>query len=153
MGMYLKGKLIDENFILSDAQALPNATTGYTTNAIDLGIVSNIPSATYPSAAGSNGSLLITVVAHTEVEVAGGASLTITPCFGTTSTPTTQYGNRFVCTQGTDTPATWAVGTIITQFIVPQDTLAAGTRYLRLLYTTSADESLDTVDAFVSILV
>jgi len=153
MAMYLKGKLIDENWIIGDAAALPNNTTGYiSATAVDLGMVSNTPSATYPSAAGANGNLMITVVAHVALTLASTRTLTIVPHYGTTTSPTTPTGVKFSVVEGTDTKTSWAAGEIICQFIVPTDILAAGSRYLKLEATTTADQRATTVDAFVSIL-
>jgi len=120
--------------ILSTDQALPNATSGDSTNTIKLDDT-------------KGDDLHIVVCAgSTTVELAGGATLEIRPTVGTTSTCATVLPSVLL-KESVQTDVTWASGEMICQFVIPA-ALIGSNRYLKLAYVTSADEHEDKVDAF-----
>ena len=67
--------VVDQNLILSSAQALPSNTSADSTNVVDFG--------------GNSGGLAkIVVKANTNIAIANEKALTITASYGSTSTPT-----------------------------------------------------------------
>lgn len=120
--------------ILSADQALPNATSGDSTNTIKLD--------------NSKGDDVHVVICSgsTPFELAGGNSLEIRPTVGTTATCTTVLPS-ILLKEAVQTDVTMASGEMICQFVIPAALIGAN-RYLKLTYVTSANESDDKVDAF-----
>lgn len=127
--------VVDQNLILSSAQALPNNTDADSTNVVDYG--------------GNSGGLAkIVVKANTGITIANGKKLTITASYGSTSTPTDTLDKvLFTKTAGT-AGFSYAAGDTIVEEIIP-DSLPDNYRFLKLTYTTTADESTEKVDAYV----
>ena len=134
MAIYQKyGFAIDQ--ILSEDQALPNATTGNSTNTIELDAVAD------------DGLHIVVCAASTTVELASGATLEIRPTVGLTANAVTTVLPSILIKQGVQTDVSWASGEMICQFNIPAK-LIGSARYLKLTYVTSADESDDKVEAF-----
>ncbi len=127
--------VVDQNLILSSAQALPNNTAADSTNVVDFG--------------GNSGGLAkIVVKANTNIAVANTYALTIVASYGSTSTPTDTLDKvLFTKTAGADGFA-YAAGDTIVEEIIP-DSLPDNYRFLKLTYTTTANESTEKVDAYV----
>ncbi len=127
--------VVDQNLILSSAQALPNATAADSTNVVDYG--------------GNSGGLAkIVVKANTNIAVANTYALTIVASYGSTSTPTDTLDKvLFTKTAGAD-GFVYAAGDTIVEEIIP-DSLPDNYRFLKLTYTTTANESSEKVDAYV----
>lgn len=127
--------VVDQKLILSSAQALPNNTSADSTNVVDFG--------------GNSGGLAkIVVKANTDIAIANGKALTITASYGSTSTPTDTLDKvLFTKTAGTAGFA-YVAGDTIVEEIIP-DSLPDNYRFLKLSYTTTANESTDKVDAYV----
>ena len=127
--------VVDQNLILSSAQALPNNTSADSTNVVDYG--------------GNSGGLAkIVVKANTNIAIANGKALTITASYGSTSTPTDTLDKvLFTKTAGVDGFA-YVAGDTIVEEIIP-DSLPDNYRFLKLSYTTTANESTEKVDAYV----
>lgn len=127
--------VVDQNLILSSAQALPNNTSADSTNVVDYG--------------GNSGGLAkIVVKANTDIAIANGKALTITASYGSTSTPTDTLDKvLFTKTAGAD-GFSYAAGDTIVEEIIP-DSLPDNYRFLKLTYTTTANESTEKVDAYV----
>ena len=127
--------VVDQNLILSSAQALPNATAADSTNVVDYG--------------GNSGGLAkIVVKANTNIAIANGKALTITASYGSTSTPTDTLDKvLFTKTAGAE-GFSYAAGDTIVEEIIP-DSLPDNYRFLKLTYTTTANESTEKVDAYV----
>ena len=136
MAIYQKyGFAIDQ--ILSEDQALPNATSGDSTNTIELQTVAD------------DGLHIVVCAASTTVELASGASLEIRPTVGATTpdgTVTTVLPSILI-KEGVQSDASWLPGEMICQFNIPAK-LIGSARYLKLTYVTSANESADKVEAF-----
>lgn len=122
----------DNDLILSSAQTLPDSTSADSTNTINYG-------------GNSGGKLKIVVKAVTAVAIVNGKYLTVVASYGATSSPTDTL-DKTILYKGNKT---WAAGDTICEEIIP-DTLPATYKYLKLTYTTTADESSETVDAFVT---
>ena len=134
MAIYQKyGFAIDQ--ILSEDQALPNATTGDSTNTIKLDAVAD------------DGLHIVVCAASTTVELASGASLEIRPTIGATVGTVTTVLPSILIKQGVQSDVSWDSGEMICQFNIPAK-LIGSARYLKLTYVTSADESADKVEAF-----
>ena len=127
--------VIDESLVLSKAQALPNAASGDSTNVVKYG-------------GNSLGYAKIVVKAHSAVSIAKDKALTIVASYGATSTPTDTLSKvLYTATAGTG-GITFAPGDTICEEIIP-DSLPDDYRYVKLTYTTTDNESSDTVDAYV----
>ena len=134
MAIYQKyGFAIDQ--ILSENQALPNATTVDSTNTIKLDAVAD------------DGLHLVVCAASTTVELASSATLEIRPTIGATDGTVTTVLPSILIKQGVQSDASWLPGEMICQFNIPAK-LIGSARYLKLTYVTSADESDDKVEAF-----
>ena len=134
MAIYQKyGFAIDQ--ILSEDQALPNNTSGDSTNTIKLDAVAD------------DGLHIVVCAASTTVELASGASLEIRPKIGATDGAVTTVLPSILIKQGGQSDVSWAPGEMICQFNIPAK-LIGSARYLKLTYVTSADESADKVEAF-----
>ena len=134
MAIYEKyGFAIDQ--ILSENQALPNATSGDSTNTIKLDAVAD------------DGLHIVVCAASTTVELASGATLEIRPTVGATDGAVTTVLPSIRIKEGVQSDASWASGEMICQFNIPAK-LIGSARYLKLTYVTSADESADKVEAF-----
>ena len=134
MAIYQKyGFAIDQ--ILSEDQALPNATTGDSTNTIKLDAVAD------------DGLHIVVCAASTTVELATSATLEIRPTIGATVGAVTTVLPSILIKQGVQSDVSWAPGEMICQFNIPAK-LIGSARYLKLTYVTSADESDDKVEAF-----
>jgi hypothetical protein len=120
--------------ILSSDQALPNATSGDSTNTIKL-----------DNTKGDDVHVVVCAGSVT-VELAGGNSLEIRPTVGTTSTCATVLPS-ILLKEAVTTDVSWASGEMICQFVIPAALIGAN-RYLKLTYVTTADERADSVDAF-----
>jgi len=136
MATYNKtGYAIDQ--VLSSDQALPNAGAGDSTNIATLNIT-------------KSGDLTVVVCAgSTTVELAGGATLEIRPTVGLTAAAVTTILPSILLKESVQTDVTWASGEVICEFTIPKSLIGAN-RYLKLAYVTSADESADKVDAFIT---
>ena len=134
MAIYEKyGFAIDQ--ILSEDQALPNATSGDSTNTIKLDAVAD------------DGLHIVVCAASTTVELASGASLEIRPTIGATEGTVTTVLPSILIKEGVQSDVSWAPGEMICQFNIPAK-LIGSARYLKLTYVTSANESDDKVEAF-----
>ncbi|HPI43429.1 MAG TPA: hypothetical protein PLG69_07715 [Candidatus Cloacimonas acidaminovorans] len=134
MAIYQKyGFAIDQ--ILSENQALPNTTSGDSTNTIKLDAVAD------------DGLHIVVCAASTTVELASGATLEIRPTIGATDGTVTTVLPSILITQGVQSDVSWASGEMICQFNIPAK-LIGSARYLKLTYVTSANESDDKVEAF-----
>ena len=134
MAIYEKyGFAIDQ--ILSENQALPNATSGDSTNTIKLDAVAD------------DGLHIVVCAASTTVELASSATLEIRPTVGATEGTVTTVLPSILIKEGVQSDVSWAPGEMICQFNIPAK-LIGSARYLKLTYVTSADESADKVEAF-----
>lgn len=134
MAIYEKyGFAIDQ--ILSEDQALPNATTGDSTNTIKLDAVAD------------DGLHIVVCAASTTVELVSGATLEIRPTVGATDGAVTTVLPSILIKEGVQSDASWLPGEMICQFNIPAK-LIGSARYLKLTYVTSADESADKIEAF-----
>ena len=134
MAIYQKyGFAIDQ--ILSEDQALPNATSGDSTNTIKLDAVAD------------DGLHIVVCAASTTVELASGASLEIRPTIGATVGTVTTVLPSILIKEGGQSDVSWAPGEMICQFNIPAK-LIGSAKYLKLTYVTSANESAEKVEAF-----
>ena len=134
MAIYQKyGFAIDQ--ILSENQALPNATSGDSTNTIKLDAVAD------------DGLHIVVCAASTTVELASSATLEIRPTVGATEGTVTTVLPSILIKEGVQSDVSWAPGEMICQFNIPAK-LIGSARYLKLTYVTSANESADKVEAF-----
>lgn len=134
MAIYQKyGFAIDQ--ILSENQALPNATSGDSTNTIKLDAVAD------------DGLHIVVCAASTTVELASDATLEIRPTVGLTANAVTTVLPSILIKEGVQSDASWLPGEMICQFNIPAK-LIGSARYLKLTYVTSANESDDKVEAF-----
>jgi len=129
-----KNYIKDNNLILSSAQTLPDTTSADSTNVINYG-------------GNTGGKLKIVVKAVTAVAIANGQYLTIVASYGATSSPTDTLSKTLLYKGN----VTYAAGDTICEEIIP-DTLPATYKYLKLTYTTTANESSETVDSFVTLV-
>ena len=88
--------------------------------------------------------------ASVTTELAGGASLTFTPYLADTvanltASPTILPAT--IITQAVQSDASWASGEFICSFIIPKELIGTN-NYLRIMATTSANESADKIEAF-----
>ena len=134
MAIYEKyGFAIDQ--ILSEDQALPNATSGDSTNTIKLDAVAD------------DGLHIVVCAASTTVELASSATLEIRPTIGATDGTVTTVLPSILIKKGVQSDASWLPGEMICQFNIPAK-LIGSAKYLKLTYVTSANESADKVEAF-----
>ena len=127
--------VVDQNLILSSAQALPNNTSADSTNVVDFG--------------GNSGGLAkIVVKANTNISIANGKALTITASYGSTSTPTDTLDKVLFTKTASGGAFSYVAGDTIVEEIIP-DSLPDNYRYLKLTYTTTDNESTEKVDAYV----
>ena len=127
--------VVDQNLILSSAQALPNTDSADSTNVVDYG--------------GNSGGLAkIVVKANTNIAIANGKALTITASYGSTSIPTDTLDKVLFTKTVSGDALTYAAGDTIVEEIIP-DSLPDNYRFLKLTYTTTDDESTEKVDAYV----
>jgi len=134
MAIYEKyGFAIDQ--ILSENQALPNATSGDSTNTIELDAVAD------------DGLHIVVCAASTTVELASSATLEIRPTIGATEGTVTTVLPSILIKEGVQSDVSWAPGEMICQFNIPAK-LIGSAKYLKLTYVTSANESDDKVEAF-----
>ncbi|HRU83673.1 MAG TPA: hypothetical protein P5041_07935 [Candidatus Cloacimonas sp.] len=134
MAIYQKyGFAIDQ--ILSENQALPNASSDDSTNTIKLDAVAD------------DGLHIVVCAASTTVELASSATLEIRPTIGATEGTVTTVLPSILIKQGVQSDVSWAPGEMICQFNIPAK-LIGSARYLKLTYVTSANESDDKVEAF-----
>jgi len=134
MAIYEKyGFAIDQ--ILSENQALPNASSDDSTNTIKLDAVAD------------DGLHIVVCAASTTVELASSATLEIRPTIGATEGTVTTVLPSILIKQGVQSDVSWAPGEMICQFNIPAK-LIGSARYLKLTYVTSANESDDKVEAF-----
>ena len=129
MAIYQKyGFAIDQ--ILSENQALPNATSGDSTNTIKLDAVAD------------DGLHIVVCAASTTVELASDATLEIRPTVGATDGTVTTVLPSILIKEGVQSDASWLPGEMICQFNIPAK-LIGSARYLKLTYVTSANECDD----------
>ena len=134
MAIYEKyGFAIDQ--ILSENQALPNASSDDSTNTIKLDAVAD------------DGLHIVVCAASTTVELASSATLEIRPTIGATEGTVTTVLPSILIKEGVQSDVSWAPGEMICQFNIPAK-LIGSARYLKLTYVTSANESDDKVEAF-----
>jgi len=130
------GYAIDQ--VLSADQNLPNIGAGDSTNIATLNTT-------------KAGDIRVVVCAgSTPVELAGGATLEIRPTVGLTAAAVTTILPSILIKESVQTDVTWASGEVICEFNIPRSLIGAN-RYLKLAYVTSADESADKVDAFITV--
>ncbi len=135
MGYKNRAYVVDENLILSKAQALPNASSVDSTNVVKYG--------------GNSGGLAkIVVKANTNIAVANTYALTITASYGSTNTPTDTLDKVIFTKKAAADGFSYAAGDTIVEEIIP-DSLPDNYRFLKLTYTTTANESSEKVDAYV----
>ena len=134
MSYKTRSYVLDQELILSAAQALPNATNADSTNVVKYG-------------GNSGGKAKIVVKAKTAVAIASGQTLTISAFYGATTSPTDQIRGKVLCVL---TNQTIAAGETICEEIIP-DSLPSTYKYVKLNYAASANESSKTVDAYVVI--
>ena len=134
MAIYQKyGFAIDQ--ILSENQALPNATSGDSANTIKLDAVAD------------DGLHIVVCAASTTVELDSVATLEIRPTVGATDGAVTTVLPSILIKGGVQSEDSWAPGEMICQFNIPAK-LIGSARYLKLTYVTSADESAEKIEAF-----
>ena len=134
MAIYQKyGFAIDQ--ILSENQALPNASSVDSTNTIKLDAVAD------------DGLHIVVCAASTTVGLASGATLEIRPTIGATEGTVTTVLPSILIKEGVQSDVSWLPGEMICQFNIPAK-LIGSARYLKLTYVTSADESAEKVEAF-----
>ncbi|NLA66527.1 MAG: hypothetical protein GX862_11580 [Leucobacter sp.] len=127
--------VVDQKLILSSAQTLPSNTNVDSTNVVDYG--------------GNSGGLAkIVVKANTDIEVANTFKLTIVASYGPTSTPTDTLDKVLFTKTATGDGFSYAAGDTIVEEII-RDSLPDNYRFLKLTYTTTANESTEKVDAYV----
>lgn len=126
---FVPDQIFCENF------ALPNATNADSTNTVQL-------------PAKKSGLLHIIVCASdTTVELANGASLTITPIVGTTASPATVLPATII-TEAVQSDASWAPGEVIADIVVPKNLIGTNT-YMKLNFACSGNESADKIEAYL----
>lgn len=125
--------------ILSEDQALPNATTGDSTNTAKLNLT------------GSDKLNVVVTAGSNTVELTSSATLEIMPVVGTAADSLTTTLPSILIKEGVQSKASWAPGEMIAQFVIPA-ALIGSNRYMKLTYKTSANESADTVDAFLTVI-
>lgn len=154
MAYYLYGKEIIGD-ILSDGQALPNATSADSTNMVYIG-------------RNTGGRLAISVYARTDISIATAqafnielevftadtAASAVNPHSEKTTTPNDTANPDchlyLVHKTSADGVLTWSAGDMIAQFVIPGEWFdLVNYDWLQLKYTTDADESSETVDAFM----
>ena len=135
MGYKNKAYVIDESLILSKAQALPNndeeryKLVNYGGNSL--------------------GYMKIVVKAHSDIVIPAEGTLTIVASYGNTSSPTDTLGKvLYENTAPEDDDITIPAGETICEEII-SDSLPDNYKYVQLIYTTDADLSDGSVDAFV----
>ena len=121
----------DSNMILGAAQTLPNATSKDSTNVVNYG-------------GNAAGKMKIVVKAHSAVAIGNGKYLTIVASYGATTSPTDTL-DKTLLYKGN---VTYAAGDTIVEEIIP-DSLPDTYKYVKLTFTTTADESTETVDSAV----
>ena len=134
MGYKNKAYVIDENLVLSKAQALVGA---------------DIYSAVVNYGGNSLGYMKIVVKAHSDIVIPAEGTLTIVASYGNTSSPTDTLGKvLYENTAPEDDDITIPAGETICEEII-SDSLPDNYKYVQLIYTTDADLSDYSVDAFV----
>jgi len=134
MAIYQKyGFAIDQ--ILSENQALPNATSEDSTNTIKLDAVAD------------DGLHIVVCAASTIVQLTSSATLEIRPTIGATDGTLTTVLPSILIKENVQSDVIFHPGEMICQFNIPAK-LIGSARYLKLTYVTSADESADKVEAF-----
>ena len=134
MAIYQKyGFAIDQ--ILSENQALPNATSGDSANTIKLDAVAD------------DGLHIVVCAASTIVQLTSSATLEIRPTVGLTANAVTTVLPSILIKEDVQSDVIWHPGEMICQFNIPAK-LIGSARYLKLTYVTSANESADKVEAF-----
>jgi len=134
---------------LSDAQALPNATTEDSTNMVDI-------------KGKTGGKLMLAVYANNAVEIATGQTFSIELegyTSDTSASATAPFSSEgalepahyyLLHKTSTDGALAWLPGELITEISIPENLLALMEYdFIQLKFTTNADESADLVDAFV----
>ena len=135
MGYKNKAYVIDENLVLSKAQALVGA---------------DIYSAVVNYGGNSLGYMKIVVKAHSDIVIPAEGTLTIVASYGNTSSPTDTLKKVLYTVsvaEGGDEITIPAGETICEEII--SDSLPDNYKYVQLIYTTDADLSDGSVDAFV----
>ena len=136
MGYKNRAYVVDENLILSKAQALPNAGNVDSTNVVKYG-------------GNSLGYAKIVVKAHNAISIADTKALTIVAKYGSTNTPTDTLNKVLYTATAGSSGISFAAGDTICEEIIP-DSLPDNYKYVKLTYTTTANESTETVDAFIT---
>ena len=135
MGYKNKAYVIDESLILSKAQALPNSDAERS-KLVNYG-------------GNSLGYMKIVVKAHSDIVIPAEGTLTIVASYGNTSSPTDTLGKvLYENTAPEDDDITIPAGETICEEII-SDSLPDNYKYVQLIYTTDADLSDGSVDAFV----
>ena len=135
MGYKNKAYVIDESLILSKAQALPN-NDAERDKLVNYG-------------GNSLGYMKIVVKAHSDIVIPAEGTLTIVASYGNTSSPTDTLGKvLYENTAPEDDDITIPAGETICEEII-SDSLPDNYKYVQLIYTTDADLSDGSVDAFV----
>ena len=137
MAQYNKlGYAIDQ--IIAEDWALPNKTTS--------DFMTNI--ATIDSRRQGNLRILVCSAQSDNVELAGGATMEFQPFVGATTTPDVVLPSTLI-TQGVQTDASWALGEVICEIIIPRTLIPSTAKYLGVKVKCSADESGDAIEAYL----
>lgn len=126
----------DQNLILSSAQTLPSNNSVASTNVVDY-------------KGNALGLAKIVVKAVTAISIADGKQLKIVASYGSTTSPTDTLDKVLFDKTPSGTTLDFAAGDTICEEII-SDSLPDNYRYVKLTYTTTANESSETVDAFVA---
>ena len=127
--------------ILSDGQALPNATSVDSTNMVNVG-------------GKTNGRIWIDVYANTAISIATGQAFNIelegysSDTAASAVSPIDDAHIYILHKTSADGQLDFAAGALIAQIAIPEDLFDAKSwEYVQLKYTTDADESSEKVDA------
>ena len=139
--MNTHGHLVDANMVLCDAQALPDTTSGDSTNMVDVGV-------------GAGNTAWLYVYANNDVEIASDQAFAMElQCFtadtaASAVSPIDDGHVELLTKTAADGEMAFAAGDLIGCWGLSPEMLGTS-RWVQLLFTTDADESDDDVDAFV----
>lgn len=137
MAQYNKlGYAIDQ--VLAEGWALPNATTS--------DFMTNI--ATIDSRRQGNLRILVCSAQSDNVELASGATMEFQPFVGATTTPDVVLPSTLI-TEAVQTDASWALGDVICEIIIPRTLIPSTAKYLGVKVKCSANESGDAIEAYL----
>ncbi len=142
----MNGYNIDAEMILSDAQALPNATSGDTTNMVNIG--------------GKTGQkLVMEFYAVTDIAIATGQAFNIefqayTSDTGASAVSPISNAHVYILHKtSADGALAYSAGDLIAEYAIPENLLAENSYdWVQAVYTTDADESSETINAFIRVV-